>query len=325
MPQTSEIEVSVVIPVYGSASILPELIQRLETQLNGAFEGRYEVVLVDDRSPDDAWHVIENLARGRTWLRAISLRKNAGQHNAIMAGLGIARGHCIVTMDDDLQHDPADVARIVARLHDGYDVVYAQFDRREHALWKRLGSRFNDFIARRLLDKPGGLYLSPLRGMRGKIRDEIVRYQGPFVYLDGLLLQSSDNIGTIEARHHRRSDGRSGYSLRKSISLWLQMATSFSVMPLRMVSLAGILASCLGFALALLVFVQKLLTPDMAIGWASLIITILMMGGLQLLALGAIGEYVGRVLLSLNKRPQFVVGRTINTDDDAAARISGEQ
>lgn len=325
MRRTDHIDISVVIPVYGSARILPELARRLQDALEPAFgPGRYEVVLVHDCGPDDAWQVIESLAAERPWLRGIELRKNAGQHNAIMAGLAIARGRRIVTMDDDLQHDPLDVPRIAASLDRGHDLCYVQFEHKQHAAWKRIGSRFNDFIARRLLKKPKDLYLSPFRGMVSGLRDEALRYDGPFVYLDGLLLQSTDNIATITARHHARSDGRSGYSLRKSISLWLQMATSFSVAPLRFVSLAGILASVIGFLLALLVLVQKLLTPDLAVGWSSLIISILLMGGLQLLALGAIGEYIGRVLLSLNKRPQYVVRRTVNGDttgepgDDAA-------
>ena len=134
------------------------------------------------------------------------------------------------------------------------------------------------------------------------------------MYVDGLLLQSTNaqRIQTVAVIHHTRSDGESGYSLRKSISLWLQMATSFSIVPLRLVSLAGAIASCLAFLVALAVLVQKLRYPDLAVGWASLIVTILFMGGLQLLALGAIGEYTGRVLLNINKRPQYLIGRSVN-------------
>ena len=309
-------ELSVVIPVYGSSTILPALAQRLEAALSPAFgTGNYEVVLVHDCGPDDAWEVIRSLSATRPWLRGLDLRRNAGQHNAIMAGLRVARGRYVVTMDDDLQHDPEDVPRLVEALRAGADLVYAQFPRKQHALWKRLGSRFNDRVAQWLLKKPRGLYLSPFRAFDGGLRGEVLRYQGPFVYLDGLLLQSTLRIETVTATHHSRGDGRSGYSLRKSVSLWLQMATSFSIVPLRMVSLAGALASCLAFVVALAVLVQKLRHPDLPVGWASLIVTILFMGGLQLLALGAIGEYTGRVLLNVNNRPQYVVGRSVNVDD----------
>ena len=306
------LELSVVVPVYGSANILPNLAKRLSEVLEPALgRDNYEVILVHDHGPDHAWEVIEALAREHAWLRGIDLRRNAGQHNALMAGLAAASGQRIVTMDDDLQHDPADIPRILQALESA-DLCYVQFEARQHATWKRMGSAFNDWVATRLLGKPRGLYLSPFRGFRAGVRDEAVRYRGPFVYLDGLLLQSTDDVTTITARHHAREDGRSGYSLRKSISLWLQMATSFSIVPLRLVSATGMLTAGLAFLLATVILARKLMMPDMAVGWPSLIIAILFMGGLQLLALGAIGEYVGRILLNVNLRPQYVVGRTVN-------------
>ena len=319
-------EVSVVIPVYGSASILPSLVEQLHARLEPVFgPDGYEAVLVHDHGPDDAWGVLSALAASRSWLRGIDLRRNAGQHNAVMAGLAHAQGRYIVTMDDDLQHDPADIPRVVDVLRAGRDVCYVQFEQRRHALWKRAGSAFNDIIAQRLLKKPRNLYLSPFRGMQAAIRDEVLRYEGPFVYIDGLLLQSTDNIGTIVATHHARGDGRSGYSLRKSVSLWLQMATSFSVTPLRIVAMAGVVASAIGFLLATAVVIMKFSQPSLAIGWASLIVAVLIMGGLQLLALGAIGEYVGRVLLGLNRRPQYVVRETLNLSPDAFDAEAGHR
>ncbi len=314
--------VSVVIPVYGSATILPKLAERLEKSLCACVgAGAFEVVLVHDRGPDNAWTVIEALGQSRPWLRAIELRKNAGQHNAIMAGLSMAHGRFIVTMDDDLQHDPDDIPRVLEALEHA-DLCYVQFQSRQHVLWKRLGSAFNDFVASRLLKKPRGLYLSPFRGFRREIGDEAARYQGPFVYLDGLLLQSTSDITTIVAEHHARGDGKSGYSLRKSISLWLQMATSFSIAPLRLVSFAGIAASIIAFVLAAVVAVRKVMTPETAVGWPSLIVTVLFVGGMQLLALGAIGEYTGRILLNVNKRPQFVIGKKVNLGEPAPDQVS---
>jgi len=305
------IDVSVVIPVYGSAAILPRLAERLEQALD-ALGRPYEVVLVYDCSPDDSWKVIAELCATRPWLKGVRLRKNAGQHNAIMAGLGVAAGRYIVTMDDDLQHSPDDIARIVGVLDQGADVCYVQFKRRRHALWKRMGSRFNDQVASWLLRKPKGLYLSPFRGFVRGIRDEMLRYEGPFVYLDGLIVQSTSNIQTLQAEHYDRDDGKSGYSLSKSISLWMQMATSFSIKPLRVASLMGIAASGLGFISAAVLVVQKLIWPQTAVGWTSLIVAVLIMGGIQLLALGVVGEYVGRVLLNVSNRPQYVCGTVLN-------------
>lgn len=308
-------EVSVVIPVYGSASILPALVGRLESVLvNYVGSGAFEAILVHDHGPDEAWEVLCTLGRDRPWLKGLNLRRNAGQHNAVMAGFAHASGSFVVTMDDDLQHDPEDIPRIVETLRNGADLCYVRFESRQHALWKKLGSMFNDWVASHLLQKPKGLYLSPFRGIRRDVCTTALGYHGPFVYVDGLLLQATSNVTSITAQHHRRQDGRSGYSLRKSVALWLQMATSFSVVPLRLVSLAGLGASAAAFLLALAVVVRKLMEPSIAVGWPSLIVAILFMGGLQLLALGAIGEYTGRILLNVNGRSQYVIGERMNLD-----------
>lgn len=313
-------EISVVIPVYGSATILPDLVQKLEEALTTAVgEGRFEAILVHDHGPDNAWAVLTSLATSRPWLKGINLRRNAGQHNAVMAGFAHASGRYVVTMDDDLQHDPNDIPRILEALRAGADLVYVRFEERRHVLWKRIGSAFNDWVASRLLNKPTGLYLSPFRGIRREVCQAALAYGGPFVYVDGLLLQSTSNFTSITARHHARQDGKSGYSLRKSIALWMQMATSFSIVPLRFVSFAGMAASAAAFLFGLIVILRKLMNPELAVGWSSLIVAILFMGGLQLLALGAIGEYTGRILLNVNNRPQYVVGERLNLGSDVDA------
>ncbi len=314
----TDVEVSVVIPVFGSAAILPDLVSRLESVLErDPGEGRFEVVLVHDCGPDDAWSTIVAQAATRPWLRGIDLRRNSGQHNAIMAGLSMARGRHIVTMDDDLQHAPEDIPALLSPLKEGFDLSYARFPRRHHPVWKIAGSRFNDLIASWLLKKPAGLYLASFRAFVRGLGEEAQRYKGPFVYLDGLLLQStaSSRIATVAVEHHPRTDGRSGYGLAKLASLWLQMATSFSIVPLRLVSLAGAAASLLAFVLAAFVLFQKFRHPEVALGWTSLIVAILFVGGMQLLALGAIGEYIGRILLNINKRPQYVVGRVVGVPE----------
>ena len=303
---------SVVIPVYGSEPVLPELVRRLQAMFDQ--QGRpsvdYELILVCDCSPDRSWAVIRSLAQQYPWVRGILLRMNAGQHNALMAGFRQARGRVIVTMDDDLQHAPEDIPLLLAELAQGRDVVYARFKSRKHAGWKVAGSRLNDLVAGYLMNKPKGLYLSPFRAMTADIRDDILRYQGPYVYVDGLILSVTRNIGTVDVDHHERYAGDSGYSLSKSISLWLKMATNFSIVPLRITSFVGLCFAGLGFVLALLLIIQKLTLDRMPIGWSSLIVTVLIVGGVQLLALGMLGEYLGRVLLILNSRPQYVVGET---------------
>ena len=303
---------SLVIPVYGSEPVLPELVRRLQAMFDQQARPSddYELILVCDCSPDRSWAVIRSLAEQYPWVRGILLRMNAGQHNALMAGFSQARGRVIVTMDDDLQHAPEDIPLLLAELAQGRDVVYARFKSRKHAGWKVAGSRLNDLVASYLMKKPKGLYLSPFRAMTADIRDDILRYQGPYVYVDGLILSVTRNIGTVDVDHHERYAGDSGYSLRKSISLWLKMATNFSIVPLRITSFVGLCFAGVGFLLALVLIIQKLTLDRMPIGWSSLIVTVLIVGGVQLLALGMLGEYLGRVLLILNSRPQYVVGET---------------
>ncbi|MFA6230636.1 MAG: glycosyltransferase family 2 protein [Rhodanobacter sp.] len=307
-----QVDLSVVIPVYGSSGILASLAKRLEKVLRASYGDAFEVILVNDFSPDNSWQIIQELCKSRPWLKAINLRKNSGQHNAIMAGLRRASGRYIVTMDDDLQHSPSDIPLLVSQLGEEFDVCYSRFRSKKHALWKRLGSRFNDIVASQLLAKPKGLYLSPFKAMVRGVRDEVIRFTGPHVYLDGLILSTTSRISSVEVDHHTRPDGRSGYSLRKSISLWLKMATNFSITPLRMASLLGLIFSGFGFVAAIAFVIQRFTINAMPVGWSSIIVSVLILGGIQLLALGIIGEYVGRVLLHVNGRPQAVVESTVN-------------
>jgi polyisoprenyl-phosphate glycosyltransferase len=310
MPADPRPALSVVIPVYGSEAVLPALVARLGESLAAieSLQGSYELLLVCDASPDRSWQVIGELAARHAWVRGLRLRMNAGQHNAVMAGFDRARGRVVVTMDDDLQHDPGDIPALLAGIEGGHDVVYARFKDRKHAWWKIAGSRLNDLVAGYLLQKPRGLYLSPFRALRAEIVADVLRYKGPYAYVDGLILSVTRNIGSVDVDHHGRYAGTSAYSLRKSISLWLKMATSFSIVPLRLTSFAGLCFAGLGFLLAMAFVIQKFTIDRMPDGWSSLMVSILILGGVQLIALGMLGEYLGRVLLTLNSRPQFVVG-----------------
>lgn len=306
-------KLSLVIPVYGSELVLPELVLQIQKVLAGLKDIRenYEIIFICDQSPDHSWRVIQSLSTEYPQVHGILLRMNAGQHNALMAGFAQAKGEIIVTMDDDLQHSPADIPKLLHKIKEGYDVAYARFKKRKHASWKIAGSCLNDLVAGYLLQKPKGLYLSPFRAMKAAIRDEILQYRGPYVYVDGLILNVTRNIATVDVDHHDRYAGDSRYGLRKSVSLWLKMATSFSIVPLRITSLLGLIFSGLGFLLAILLVIQKFTFNLMPVGWSSLIVTILIIGGVQLLALGMIGEYLGRVLLTINSRPQYVIAETV--------------
>lgn len=306
---------SIVVPVYGSEKILPELVAQVDRVMKEKL-WNYELIFVCDQSPDQSWSAIQRLGVENPCVRGILLRMNAGQHNALMAGLSQASGDIIITMDDDLQHSPADIPALVAKIESGSDVVYANFKTRKHPLWKILGSRVNNAVAGYLMKKPNELYLSPFRAFKAVIRDEILKYRGPYVYVDGLILSVTRNITTVDVNHHDRFAGDSRYGLKKSISLWLKMATNFSIIPLRITSLVGILFAGLGFLLAILLIIQKFTLNTMPIGWSSLIVAILIIGGVQLLALGMIGEYLGRLLLTVNARPQYVISEQIGFASD---------
>ena len=302
---------SIVVPVYRSAQILPQLVEKIFAEMHKeGLNDSFELVLVNDASPDNSWQVIRSLAQQHAFIKGISLRRNFGQHNAIMAGLHYISGDFVVLMDDDLQHPPHAIGDLMRALSAGYDVCYTNYLNRQHAAWKKLGSRFNDWMATHLLGKPKGLYLSSFKGLRNEIVQEIILYDGPYAYIDGLIFDVTRSITTIDIEHQARHEGVGNYNLRRSLSLWLKMATSFSVLPLRLATYTGFALAAISSIMIIVVLVQKLMHPDLAAGWASLIATILFIGGIQTLCIGVMGEYLGRTYLKLNHKPQFVVGGT---------------
>ncbi len=302
------IRLSIVIPVYRSEPILPKLVEAIHAEMiKENLSDQFELFLVNDDSPDNCWAVICELADRYPFIKGISLRRNAGQHNATMAGLNHVSGQIVVIMDDDLQHPPDAIGDMVAALSDGFDVCYTHYLNRKHVTWKKLGSRFNDWAATKILDKPKGLYLSSFKAVRREVIDEIIRYDGPYAYIDGLLLDATRSITVVEIEHRDRHEGEGTYNLIRSISLWMKMATSFSVMPLRFASFMGFSLSLLSIIMIGVIFVQKMIHPEMASGWASLIATVLFIGGVQTLCIGMIGEYLGRAYLKLNGKPQFTI------------------
>jgi glycosyltransferase involved in cell wall biosynthesis len=302
-------DLSIVIPVYRSADILPRLLDEIVLAIPNDLS--FEVILVNDCSPDNSWSVIQRLAVNCSSVIGLSLRKNVGQHNAIMAGLRESSGDVIVIMDDDLQHSPRYIINFISAIKGGADVCYSRFSKMQQKSWKIIGSKFNGLIANILLDKPRDLYLSPFKAISRDICDLIVCYDGPYPYIDGLILLHTGNITVIDVEHQERAFGEGNYSFRKSLSLWIMMATGFSVKPLRIATLFGFCISIVAFCLILGLFVFKLIFDINIQGWTSLAVISLFMGGVQLVALGIIGEYVGRSYLKLNGKPQVIVKETV--------------
>jgi glycosyltransferase involved in cell wall biosynthesis len=296
---------SIVVPVYNGAATVGRLVEALSAL---SVDGGLEIVLVYDGSPDNSLAVCQALAETATVpLTVVEHSRNYGEHNAVMSGFRHARGAYIITMDDDLQNPPEEVVRLydACRLG-GHEVVYTFYADKKHESWRNLGSRFNGWVADRLLDKPKGLYLSSFRCLSAFVARTITTYEGPFVYVDGLILQVTQKIGTLQVNHLARAEGQSNYTLRRLVNLWLAMALNFSVLPLRFATVAGAVTAGLGI-LGLLLVLSEGLFGDPPAGWASLAAIVLTLGGLQLLMLGILGEYVGRLFLTVNKRPQGVV------------------
>jgi undecaprenyl-phosphate 4-deoxy-4-formamido-L-arabinose transferase len=308
---------SIVIPVYNGAASIGELVAALEGL---DIPGGHEIVLVNDGSPDNSLAVCRELvARAKVPITLIDHARNYGEHNAVMTGLRHARGAHVINMDDDLQNPPEEIARLLAYAQEtGADVIYTYYDEKQHAGWRNLGSRFTNWVAGFVLDKPKGLYLSSFRCMNAFVAREITRYDGPFPYVDGLILQVTQRIDRLLVRHLPRAVGRSNYTLRRLLRLWMSMFVNFSVMPLRISTLTGFGLSVIGALGAIATIVDALFIAEPP-GWASLMAALMLLSGVQLMILGIVGEYLGRLYLTVNRKPQSTVRSVTRADLPAAA------
>jgi glycosyltransferase involved in cell wall biosynthesis len=317
MPEPSNSPaLSIVIPVYNGAESITELVEALEAL---GIAGGHEIVLVNDCSPDNSLAICRGLvARARIPITLVDLARNFGEHNAVMAGLRHARGAHIITMDDDLQNPPEEVERLLAFAQEtGREVIYTYYDEKQHSAWRNLGSRFTNWVAGFVLDKPSGFYLSSFRCMSAFVVTEITRYDGPFPYVDGLILQVTQDIDRLLVRHLPRAVGRSNYTMRRLLRLWMSMFVNFSVMPLRISTLTGFGLSVLGALGGSAAVIEALFFSPPA-GWASVFSAVLLLSGVQLMILGIVGEYIGRLYLTANKKPQSVV-KAVTSGAPAAA------
>lgn len=302
---------SIVIPAYNSERTVGSLVDRLVADLGAEM---LQIVLVNDGSADGTDGVCRALvARYPDIVTYVRLARNFGEHNAVMAGLHHARGDYVVIMDDDFQNPPEEVRRLIEHARaGGYDVVYTRYARKRHHWGRNLASLVNDRVATLMLEKPRDLYLSSFKCLTRFTVQEILKYRGPYPYVDGLVLRCTRNIGTLAATHAERREGRSTYTLRKLVGLGLNMFVNFSIAPLRLSALLGVAASAVGLILGIDVVVERLVRPDVPVGWASVLVAILVFAGVQLVMLGLIGEYLGRLFLTENQTPQFVVREVVD-------------
>jgi len=297
---------SFVIPLYNSARTIRGLVKEIEAL---PVEGGLEIVLVNDGSADDTRTVAEALLReAAVPLTLANHSRNFGEHNAVLTGYRLARGAHVVNLDDDGQNPPAEALRLWQHAREqGLDAVYGHYAEKEHAWWRNLGSWFANRLTDVALDKPRGFYLSSFRCVTAFVAGEAARHDTPFPYIDGLILQITQNIGSCVVRHDERRVGRSGYTLRRLLRLWLSTVVNFSVMPLRLATLLGLVMAAAGLAGLAIVFYLRYVNRGPEFGWGSLMGALLLFAGTQLVMLGLIGEYVGRMFLAVNRRPQSVV------------------
>ncbi|WP_405336234.1 glycosyltransferase family 2 protein [Fibrobacter sp.] len=300
-------KLSFVIPCYRSENTIETVVQEIRETVATRPGTDYEIVLVNDCSPDGVWHVIKKLAAADNHIKGICLAKNFGQHSALMAGYGQATGDCIISLDDDGQTPASESFKLVDKLDEGYDVVYGYYKHSRQHLFRRFGTWVNKKMAEAIIGQPKTLRTTSFFIMRKFIVDEIVRYPNPFAYISGLVFRATKSLGNVEVQHRRRLEGESGYTLAGLIGLWINGFTAFSVKPLRAATFIGVICALVGFLAGLYVVYQKFLNPEIPVGYTSMLATLLFVGGMIMLLLGLIGEYVGRIYISINQSPQYVV------------------
>ena len=313
---------SIVIPVYNAEKTIANLCRALMSLFSSEY--LLEIVLINDSSSDGSDAVCKDLqSYFPDTITYGRLSRNFGEHNAVMAGLNQARGEYIVIMDDDFQNPPEEVPKLLAELRKGYDVVYCQYPEKSDSIFRNLGSYLNGSMARVILDKPANLYLSSFKAMNRFLVNELIMHKSPTPYLDAIILRITRNIGTVEVRHDRRRDGNSGYTLKKLTALWGDMVVSYSLIPLRILALAGLILTLLGVYSVGDMLVKNLL-PSLRdpSDLEELTSVSLFFRGFQLFATGILGEYVGRIYLKLNQEPQFII-REIRPAQPA--RIPGKE
>lgn len=307
----SRITVSIVIPVYNGAGSIGPLVDELAGTVYPAYP--IEIVLVNDCSPDNSEEVCMETARKYPALVSFfSLARNVGEHNAVMAGLNQATGDYAIIMDDDFQNPVSEVLKLIRYMEENeYDVVYTYYDEKKHSLFRNLGSRFNDCMANVMLKKPKDLYLSSFKIINRFLIDEVIKYNLPYPYIDGLILRTTENIGKIRVNHASRLYGKSNYTLRKLVSLWMNMFTNFSILPLRLSIILGFIFSFIGFVVGINALVEKMYNPDVPLGYTSLVFIVSVYAGVQLIAIGMVGEYLGRIFMANNKKPQYSIRKSL--------------
>ena len=300
-------KISFVIPCYRSAKTISGVVAEIQDTMASMPEYVYDIFLVNDCSPDDTYEVIRALCRQNGNITGISLAKNFGQHAALMAGLRRSDGDIVVCLDDDGQTPADEVGKLLAGIENGSDVVYASYENKKHSAFRNFGTWMNDIMTRVMLGKPKNLHLTSYFAARRFVVDSMLKYENSYPYIIGLVLRATRNIANVPVRHRSRESGTSGYTIKKLLGRWTTASTACSICPLRVATVTGVIFSGAGFIYGIYTIVKKFVNPDVPLGFSSLMAAVVFIGGMLMIMLGLIGEYIGRIYISINNSPQYVI------------------
>lgn len=304
-------KISFVIPCYNSEHTIAHVVSEIDSCFSRNTTYEYEIILVNDASPkDNTLGEIRRLADENPRVTAVALAKNFGQDSALMAGYSLASGDYIVSLDDDGQNPASEAYKLLEKLEEGWDVVFGRYHHKQHSKFKNFGSLVNDRMACILLDKPRDLRLCSYFAMDRFVVDEMRKDRNSFPYIWGLILRTTDRITNVYIDHRPREEGKSNFTLIKCLKVWMNGFIAFSVKPLRFSAVIGTLIACLGFLYGIWIVLRRLICGEPVAGWSSLMTAVLLLGGLILMMLGLLGEYIGRMNINLNNTPQYVI-RTV--------------
>ncbi len=300
-------KVSFVIPCYRSEHTLPAVVKEIEDTMNALARYEYEIVLVNDCSPDGTAGVIKQMCEEKEYIHGLSFSRNFGQHAALMAGLRATVGDYVICLDDDGQTPANEAPKLLEKIEEGFDAVYARYEHKQHSGFRNFGSKVNDLMTRMMLGKPKELVVSSYFAVRRFIVEDMIRYEYSYPYVIGLVLRSTKNITNVDVNHREREIGKSGYTLSKLLGLWFNGFTAFSIKPLRIATCIGVVSAVGGFLYGIYTIVKKFVLPDVAVGFSALMSAIVFFCGMILLMLGLLGEYIGRMYICMNNSPQYVI------------------
>lgn len=313
-------KISFVIPCYRSEHTIEGVVNEIEVTMESLAKEKgysFEIILVNDCSPDNTMGTIRKLCEEKAYIKGLGFARNFGQHAALMAGLRQSSGDYVVCLDDDGQTPADEVGKLLEKLEEGFDAVYAKYEHKQHSGFRNLGSKVNELMTRILLEKPKELYISSYFAVKRFVVEDMIRYENSYPYVIGLVLRTTKSITNVVVNHREREEGTSGYTLKKLLGLWFNGFTAFSVKPLRIATCLGVISAVLGFAYGIYTVVKKFINPAVPMGFSSMMAALVFFGGMIMIMLGLIGEYIGRIYISMNNSPQYVIKERINVKEEA--------